>query len=430
MEGILSVTASTLSGATHCVEVNVLSTKVQDLKTDLATALNILAHEQDIIFEQRVLEDHNLIAEYGIRPGSTTVTVVRLQKALACTASADGVLKLWNLEHGDCVRTLQIKSTPGRGGISAVDVDWTSMQALCRDVSGTITYWNLWTGTCLWTVCGSHMVMIVNWILAQALCGLWDGAVKLYDIKQGTCVTTLQGHEGYVNQLEVSWSTMQALSGSGDGTLKLWNLASEDGFQDSLGTLWGHDGGVTKLDTNWDQMQALSGSGDGALKLWNLVDATCLQTMDCADGYVSALSVDWPTMRALVGSEHGQIQLWDLFEGTRTLIVEGRMGDTMQDLEANWKTMHVLTICAQGQIHLWNLDGKKKKIRTLEKENGTFQDGAVAVDWSTMQVLAGSDTGDLELWNLITDQRVRTLTGHLTPISAVATNWKIDFSLP
>ena len=92
-------------------------------------------------------------------------------------------MRLWDVETGACVRTLE-----GHG-------DWVT--SVCFSPDGR-----------------------------RVASGSWDRTVRLWDAETGACVRTLQGHDGTVRSVCFSPDGRRLASGSSDRTVRLWLLVS------------------------------------------------------------------------------------------------------------------------------------------------------------------------------------------------------------
>ncbi len=331
----------------------------------------------------------------------------------ALSASYDGTLKLWNLESGTVLRTME-----GHRALvySAVAVLPDGKRALSASYDGTLKLWNLESGTVLRTMEG-HRALVYSAVAVlpdgkRALSASYDGTLKLWNLESGTVLRILEGHRASVNSVAVLPDGKCALSASHDGTLKLWNLESGT----VLRILEGHRASVNSVAVLPDGKCALSASHDGTLKLWNLESGTVLRILEGHRASVNSVAVLPDGKCALSASHDGTLKLWNLESGTVLRILEGH--------RASVNSVAVLPDgkCALSASHdytlkLWDLESGTV-LRTMEGHRAPVNSVAVLPDGK--RALSASHDGTLKLWNLKSGTVLRILEGHYTSINSVA----------
>jgi WD40 repeat protein len=152
------------------------------------------------------------------------VAVTRDAKRVV-SASGDKTLKVWDLETGRALRTLEGHSDHVHGVAVTPDGKW----AVSASRDNMLKLWDLETGRELRTLVG-HSDRV--WGVAvtpdgkRAVSASWDGTLKLWDLATGRGLLTLVGHSGLVNCVAVTPGGERAVSASHDGTLKVWELAT------------------------------------------------------------------------------------------------------------------------------------------------------------------------------------------------------------
>ena len=188
----------------------------------------------------------------------------------ALSGSGDGILKLWDVSSGRCLRTLEGHSN-----------GWHPTYA-CLSAGGDIAF----------SVDTSDYDNV---------------SLKLWDVPSGCCLRTFSGHGGSVESVSLSIDGQCALSGSSDMTLKLWDLASGR----CLRTFIGHTSAVNSVCLGVDGRHAISGSDDKTLKLWEVASGRCLGTLEHATA-VKSVSLSGDGQHVISGCSDGSVSLWFL----------------------------------------------------------------------------------------------------------------------
>src|SRR3972149_810848 len=162
--------------------------------------------------------------------------------------SEDKTVKIWNVEDGSCIKTLEGHRS--------------SMRCVCVVVGEKEEKEDL----------------IVS--------GSFDKTLKVWTI-EGKCLKTLQGHSSSI-WCVISFDTKHVLSGSWDKTMKLWNVVDGEHQRECIKTFEGHSSYVFCL-CKYDEYHFLSGSYDKTVKFWNISKEKCISTLTGHNNAVSSL---------------------------------------------------------------------------------------------------------------------------------------------
>src|SRR5215831_6293369 len=113
----------------------------------------------------------------------------------AVSASADKTLKVWDLETGHALRTLEGHSR----GVEGVALSADGRRAVSASFDSTLKVWDLEKGQALRTLEG-HSSGVKGVALSadgrRALSGSWDHALKVWDVDGGRSVGTFTCDDG------------------------------------------------------------------------------------------------------------------------------------------------------------------------------------------------------------------------------------------
>jgi WD40 repeat protein len=246
------------------------------------------------------------------------ITAMAGAGATAATASGDGVVIVWDLPAGKPRHTLK-----AQGPVRALAIPADGKQLATSGDDAVVRLWNPETGQSVRTLEGA-----TDWQLALAFsadgkllaAGGYDGHVRVWDIGSGKkTVDVFAGQppppKGPPPPINVIWS----LAFSPDG--KLLAVGGSEGridqFQPTEGkyvrTLAGHTGTVTALLFHPAGNVLLSGSRDRTIRLWNTGGGQIKQ-LDGHTAWVQGLALlDQGTRLASAGADQ-TVRLWPLAE--------------------------------------------------------------------------------------------------------------------
>lgn len=331
-----------------------------------------------------------LQAPGGLKEGHRApVTCVQTAGGVAVSSGDDGVLAVWDLASGTCVRTL-----PGHGdavaALALFEAPAGQLRALSASRDGTLKLWALGTGS------DDQPAAIGS--RADA-----DTSLRTYATEHGVaCVAVLAGG-------------LRAVSGGADGALRTWSLAG--GADGALGVFEAHTGGAA---------MAVSGGADGALKVWSLAAAAlpaCAAEPPCAKpdaelrGHASAVNCVhvFASARAggatcaLSGDAAGGLKLWQLTSGRRGATdfsprclraLEGCFGGVWA-CSALASGAHALTVSDDTCLRLWDLDTGECAHALPSHPHREYCLAIGQADGSrAYAVTGGDDAGQLKVWHL------------------------------
>ena len=358
------------------------------------------------------LQTGKLVSSLQVEPGWHTVAITPDCRH-ALTAFDNRSVRVWDLETGKATRFLEGEPILVRSVAFAPD----GRHALISDKGTSSRLWDLETGRVIRTLeTGPKFVGTIDCVAIapdgrHALSGGSDGAARLWDLQTGKTIRTLEGHGKSINSVAVAPDGRQALTGSWDRTAKLWDLQTGK----TIRTLEGHGDAVNAVAITRDGRRGLTGSRDKTARLWDLETGRLIHTLKGQSESVEAVALAPDGRRALTVRWNATARLldlarlWDLETGKSILSLEGH-GVLVSALAITPNGRYVLTASGQEKTaRLWDLE-KGRTSHTLEGHSKPIYSIAIAPDGRL--ALTGSYDKTVRLWDLETGKPVRTLEGH------------------
>ncbi|MCX5800577.1 MAG: DUF4062 domain-containing protein [Candidatus Eisenbacteria bacterium] len=360
----------------------------------------------------------------------------------------DGTLRVWDLDVGDCVRSL----VGHRERVRAVVVSADGQIALSVGEDG-IRVWALRTGQCLWLLGRAS-----TWVVAMTpdghravTCSFGEEALRIWDLSSGRSLQTFIGQSsvravaitpdgrrvvsvGFLDKMLRVWDTESgacvgtigaapdtttlaikpdggfAVSGGWRGTIKVWDLSTGEDAHVNLG----HRKSVETVVVTPDGRMGVSGGSGSTLRIWDLGTGDCVRVIEWT-GVAEAIEVT-PDGTRLVLSGENRLSLWNLETGE---CIKRLSGDT------NWADVIVVTPDGRrlisggsdGGVRVWDLH-TGEHLQVLEGHTDCVRTLVITPDGR--QVISGSDDKSVRVWDVESGECVRELIGHTDAVEAIA----------
>ncbi|RPA83635.1 WD40 repeat-like protein [Ascobolus immersus RN42] len=289
------------------------------------------------------------------------VMCLQFDDNILATGSYDTTVKIWDIETGECLRTL----SGHQFGVRALMFDESKL--ISGSMDKTLKIWNWRNGECLRTI-NAHTdgVVALHFDEKLLVSGSVDKTVKVWNFEDSSC-TVLRGHSDWVNAVRIHTASRTVFSASDDTEIRLWDLDTkscirvfkghvgqvqqvlpiqvsdrEDEEEDSgffpetpgrpsppaniitsgldctmkvwdvktgkcTGTLFGHVEGVWGIAA--DSLRLVSGGQDRMVKVWDVKTGKCRRTITGHSGPVTCVGLS--DSKLVTGSEDSEIRLYD-----------------------------------------------------------------------------------------------------------------------
>ena len=250
-----------------------------------------------------------------------TIPMSSIKKyALCASASADGTVRLWDIQRSDVESFLaqsdESVSKATKEGFQCMtpvvclaghsrgvnDICWSPTTAeIIATASDDKTLR-------LFDVTRSSSQSVLDPVQAPTAANP-NSLTPLQNTAQGETLVEFKGHSNFCFSVKFSPQGNLLVSGSFDETVKIWDVRSGE----CVATLPAHSDPVTGVDFNRDGTCIVSSSHDGLIRIWDVATGECLKTI-YAEGNPPVTSVKYSPNGKFVlsGMLDGKLRLWNV----------------------------------------------------------------------------------------------------------------------
>ncbi|KAJ3168523.1 Transducin (beta)-like 3 [Geranomyces variabilis] len=397
-----------------------------------------------------VAEDINIL---DLATGRTVMRLKSETDAISCfAAKPDGkhlvsasqslLLKLWDLETGDEVRTWKAHEAP----VVAMDFDSTSTLVATGSADSTVKVWDADGGFCTHNFKGhSGIVSAVKFHpgsdTIRLVSGSDDCKIRVWDLNTRACLATLDSHVSVVRSLDFSANGAYLVSGARDKVVCLWNMRTFELEKtlpifesvETVGVLLSNtplpasvSAGLVGAAEN--RLLIYTGGDKGTFRVWDVMAGECVlaQPKQANTKHEILESIYLSNSHSLVAVTSDQNLLFhDLATGlARTRQIAGYNQEVLDLAMLGPDDSHLAVVTNTEQVRIYNLATMDCDILYGHSEI------VMCVDRSRDGTLLASGARDHKavVWKFrpeATDPaeryiQVGTCVGHTEPISAVA----------
>ncbi|KAF9264908.1 WD40 repeat-like protein [Marasmius fiardii PR-910] len=306
----------------------------------------------------------------------------------------------------------------------------------------TAKVWNLETGVVLYTLEGhTQPIRALQFDDCKLITGSMDSTLKVWDWRRGKCIRTLMGHTQGVVCLNFDSNVLA--SGSIDASIKVWNLRTGHAFtlrghRDWVNSvqLWDSNSGTAPVTSSASACDApgspqmdpgkmlFSASDDGSIKLWDLTLRTCVRNFVGHVAQVQSMKLlladecDGSSQDSDSGSEILEVDMTPLSSSPSTPPPFGEQQlDIVPSLshKSKSKTPVLMSGSLDNTIKVWDIETGK----TVKTFFGHIE-GVWGVAADKMRLVSASHDRTIKVWNREDGRCISTLVGHAGAVSCIA----------
>eukprot|EP01133_Synstelium_polycarpum_P003894 gene3894-4504_t len=214
---------------------------------------------------------------------------------------------------------------------------------------GVMKIWDINEGECMHTLAGHNDVInSFHFEGDRIVSGSDDATLKMWRASTGQCVNTFQGHVGSVWMLEFKDNTL--ISGGDDKTVRLWDMTTGQQKQ----TLTGHTGRIYYVQMGNDLV--VSGAQDRTSRVWDVRSGQAVHTMTsnspvhCLQMNGELWSGDWSVAS---GHNNGTISVWNMRTGSLQAVLANPLCCPVWHIQFR---QNVIYTSSCNNLHSWNLN--------------------------------------------------------------------------
>jgi WD40 repeat protein len=357
-----------------------------------------------------------LIRTFSGHSHYVSVVVVTPDGKRAISGAFDSTVKIWELESGRLLRTLEMDSP----GVRALAVTADGRQVICACDSRP-TAWDLETGRHLVTLKG-HSDEVEGLAVAPdgklVISASRDHTLKVWDMDTGRRLRTLTGHTDSVSDVAVTPDGRCIVSAAENGELRVWALNTGR----LLRSFEGSGYGATCIAIASNGKKVISSSGD-CLEVWDLDSRAKVRTIKRYSYRGCSVAV-LPDGKNFVSAANETIlKVWDLDTGSELCSLEGH-SEFVGGVAVTPDGMRAISASNDGTLKVWRIDG----LTSPDPYDHPSQDStghaaevtAVVITPGGERAVTASADGSLKVWDVETGEVTQTLQGHSAQVKGVA----------
>lgn len=298
----------------------------------------------------------------------------------------DKVIRVWDLETGQTVRTLRGQIGDGNRG---------KIYSLALSPDGKIL---AASGRMREEGEGTH-------------------PIRLYDFESGEILALFDAHQGAVLSLAFSSDGRFLVSGATDDTAVVWDVTQRQ----EMHRLRGHRGDINSVAFTLDNARVVTGSDDRTLGLWSVKDGKMIARSSPHAGNVFGVAVSPATGAVASATQQGEVRLSD----DRTLQPIRKFARQKGDLlglsfSADGKRLISGTGTAPYHCRVW--DVRTGRVLRTYRGHDHLVIATATSPTGRLAATGGGSNNEIHIWDMESGKRIKTLRG------AGQSVWSVGFS--
>ena len=336
------------------------------------------------------------------------------------SASQDLTIRVWEtlqLDNWQCTRVLQ----GHQNNIWSIGLDSSGKTLISSDLSGVLKVWDLESGQSLKTfrsVSTAFRSLAFHPTSNLLASSSEDGKIRLWDLTNDECLISILAHEMVVWQIAFSPEGNLLASCSMDGTAKLWNVNADSNLQGHLQSLQSDTSFILAIAFHPHKKILASGSFACKIRFWDYGNNQFSRGLDQEQlGHIKVFDLTFhPTGKWLaVASHKSDITIWDM-----------ETSECYQTLKGH--SSHNWSVAFHPQGDLLASGGEDYSIRIWNIHTGECCDilsghtGAISgVSFSPDGGYLASSSKDatVRIWDVATGECIKILEGHTDLVNYV-----------
>lgn len=279
------------------------------------------------------------------------------------TGLSDGTARLWDLQMGREVRSVQAHG----GEVRAVAIDPTGTILATGGDDGTIALWSL--GGTLQTRMKGHAGPVLTLAFsgdgARIASGSNDQSAIVWDVASGSEVQRFSGHQGAVTGVAMTPAGTRLLTAGADRTVRVWT--AESGEQ--VGVFEVHSSDVTSIDVNNDATILVTGSSAGQVRVWDLSKGARVADIQAVNGRANSVALSPDEAYVAVGGGDSTVRVFDVANGDELELFEGHdQAVTLVTFGSTGQQLHSASL--DGTSRVWDRPRRRELAKVISSDDG------------------------------------------------------------